>query len=213
MEHTNHSHHQGLTVAEVLRKNKKIQIAVGVVAVTAIAMAFYLLKNNFIIAATVDGRMISKYSLIKELEKQNGKAVLDTMISENIIENEASKKGVVITDLEIEQEVKSVESGILAQGGTLDMALLQQGMTVDDLKKRIRTQKMVEKLLAGKIGVSEAEVNAYIATNKIAIPKGKEAETKTQIADQLRDQKINQEAQKWIAELKSNAKIKYYINY
>jgi len=213
MEHTNHSHHQGLTVAEVLKKNKKIQIAIGIVALAAIVMALYLVKNNFIIAATVDGRMISKYSLIKELEKQNGKAVLDTMISENIIENEASKKGIIITDSEIEQEVKVVESDILAQGGTLDMALLQQGMTVDDLKDRIRTQKMVEKLLADKIEVSEAEVNAYIATNKISLPKGKEMETKTQVADQLRDQKLNEEAQKWIAGLKSNAKIKYYINY
>lgn len=213
MEHTNHSHYHGLTVIEVLKINKKIQIAVGIVAIATILTVFYLFKNNFIIAATVDGRVISRYSLIKELERQNGKTVLDTMISENIIANEASKKGIVVTDSDIDQEVKVVESGILAQGGTLDMALLQQGMTVDDLKDRIRTQKMVEKLLADKIVVSEAEVNTYIATNKISLPKGKETEAKTQIADQLRDQKLNQEAKKWIAELKSSAKVKYYIKY
>lgn len=213
MEHTNHSHHHGLTVVEVLKSNKKIQLAVGVVAIATILTAFYVFKNNFIVAATVDGRVISRYSLIKELEKQNGKTVLDTMISENIIANEASKKGIVVTDSDIDQEVKVVESGILAQGGTLDMALLQQGMTVDDLKDRIRTQKMVEKLLADKIVVSEAEVNTYIATNKISLPKGKETEAKTQIAEQLRDQKLNQEAKKWIAELKSSAKVKYYIKY
>lgn len=213
MEHTNHSHYHGLTVIEVLKSNKRIQLAVGIVAIATILTVFYFFKNNFIIAATVDGRVISRYSLIKELEKQNGKTVLDTMISENIIANEASKKGIVVTDSDIDQEVKVVESGILAQGGTLDMALLQQGMTVDDLKDRIRTQKMVEKLLADKIVVSEAEVNTYIATNKISLPKGKETEAKTQIADQLRDQKLNQEAKKWIAELKSSAKVKYYIKY
>ncbi len=213
MEHTNHSHYHGLTVIEVLKINKKIQIAVGIVAIATILTVFYLFKNNFIIAATVDGRVISRYSLIKELERQNGKTVLDTMISENIIANEASKKGIVVTDSDIDQEVKVVESGILAQGGTLDMALLQQGMTMDGLKERIRTQKMVEKLLADKIKVSEAEVNAYVATNKISLPKGKETEAKTQIADQLRDQKLNVEAKKMISELKSSANIKYYIKY
>ncbi len=172
-----------------------------------------MFQNNFIIAATVDGRAISRYSLIKELEKQNGKAVLDTMISEKIIENEASKKGITVTDSEIDQEVKVVESGILAQGGTLDTALLQQGMSIDDLKERIRTQKMVEKLLADKIAVSEAEVNTYISTNKLSLLKGKEAEVKKQITDQLRDQKLNVEAKKMISELKSSAKIKYYIKY
>ena len=213
MEHANHSHHQDLTVVEVLKSNKKIRLSVGVVAIATILTAFYVFKNNFIVAATVDGRTISRYSLIKELEKQNGKAVLDTMISENIINNEASKKGIEIADAEIEQEIKIVESGILAQGGTLDMALLQQGMTMDGLKERIRTQKMVEKLLADKIKVSEAEVNSYIATNKISLPKGKETEAKTQIADQLRDQKLNVEAKKMISELKSSANIKYYIKY
>lgn len=213
MEHTNHSHHQGLTVIEVLKSNKKIQLAIGIVAIAAILVASYIFKNNFIVAATVDGRMISRYSLIKELEKQNGKTVLDKMISENIIRNEASKKGIQITDAEVEQEIKVVENGILAQGSTLDVALLQQGMSIDDLKERIRTQKMVEKLLADKIEVSGAEVNSYIATNKISLPKGKETEAKTQIADQLRDQKLNDEAQKWISELKSKAKINYYGKY
>jgi len=213
MEHTNHSHHQGLTVIEVLKSNKKIQLAIGIVAIAAILVASYVFKNNFIVAATVDGRMISRYSLIKELEKQNGKTVLDKMISENIIRNEASKKGIQITDAEVEQEIKVVENGILAQGSTLDVALLQQGMSIDDLKERIRTQKMVEKLLADKIEVSGAEVNSYIATNKISLPKGKETEAKTQIADQLRDQKLNDEAQKWISELKSKAKINYYGKY
>ena len=213
MEHTNHSHHQGLTVIEVLKSNKKIQLAIGIVAIAAILVASYVFKNNFIVAATVDGRMISRYSLIKELEKQNGKTVLDKMISENIIRNEASKKGIQITDAEVEQEIKVVENGILAQGSTLDVAVLQQGMSIDDLKERIRTQKMVEKLLADKIEVSGAEVNSYIATNKISLPKGKETEAKTQIADQLRDQKLNDEAQKWISELKSKAKINYYGKY
>lgn len=212
MDHINHPH-KAQTVAEVLKTNKKIQITIGTVAVLLVLMALYMFNNAFIIAATVDGRNISRYALIKELEQQYGKTTIDKMISENIIKNEASKKGIVVTDAQVNQEIKIVENGILAQGSTLDMALLQQGLTMDSLRDRIRTQKMVEKLLADKITISEAEVNAYITTNKISLPKGGETEAKTQIADQLRGEKLNQEAQSWLAGLKSSAKIKYYINY
>ena len=207
MEHTNHT-----TVYQVLKHNKKIRISVGILLIATVLGLAFIFKGNYI-AVTVDGRPISRHSLIKELEKQNGKAVLDTMISEKIIQNEASKKKIVISDSEIDAEIKSIEEGITAQDGTLDMALTQQGLTLDDLKERIKTQKMVEKLLEDKIKVTEAEVNTFITSNKIVLTKGKEAEIRQKVSDQLRDKKLNQEAQAWIANLKSNAKINYYVNY
>ena len=207
MEHTNHA-----TVYQVLKHNKKIRISVGILIIATVLGLAFIFKGNYI-AVTVDGRPISRQSVIKELEKQNGKAVLDAMISEKIIQNEASKKKIAVSRAEIDEEIKSIEKGVTAQGGTLDMALLQQGLTLDDLKERVKTQKMVEKLLEDKINVTEAEVNTFIASNKIVLTKGKESEIRQKVSDQLRDKKLNQEAQIWIANLKSNAKINYYVNY
>lgn len=207
MEHTNHT-----TVREVLKHNKKIRIAIIILVVAVIIGTAFIFKGNYI-AATVDGRPISRQSVIKELEKQNGKAILDTMISEKIIQNEASKKKIAVSDAEIDKEIKTIENGVIAQGGTLDMALLQQGLALDDLKERLRTQKMVEKLLEDKIKVTEAEVNSFITSNKIVLTSGKENEIRQKVSDQLRDKKLNQEAQAWITNLKSNAKINYYVSY
>lgn len=207
MEHTNHT-----TVHQVLKHNKKIRISVGILLIATVLSLAFVFKGNYI-AATVDGRPISRQSVVKELEKQNGKAVLDTMISEKIIQNEASKKNIVISDTDVDEEIKSIEKGVMAQGGTLDMALAQQGLTLNDLKERIKTQKMVEKLLEDKIKVTEAEINTFINSNKIVLTKGKEYEIRQKVSDQLRDKKLNQEAQAWIANLKSNAKINYYVNY
>jgi hypothetical protein len=86
-------------------------------------------------------------------------------------------------------------------------------MTEESLRNQIRIQKQVEKLLADKLTVSDEEVEKYITDNKVTIPEGKEAETKEQIKTQLSGDKLNQEADALITNLKSSAKIKYYVNY
>ena len=149
----------------------------------------------------------------RKLEKQGGKNILDSLITDKLIENEAKKKGIVISDDEINQEIKTIEASVTQQGGTLEQALLQQGMTEESLKENVRNQKIIEKFIAGKIKVTDAEVNKYITDNETPIPEGKEAETKKQIMDQLKQQKFQQEAQSWVTSLKTAANIKYYVNY
>ena len=101
----------------------------------------------------------------------------------------------------------------MGQGGTLEATLQEQGMTLEGLKKRIGTQKAVEKILEDKIQVTDEEVNTYITDNKVTLPKGNESEAKKQISVQLRNQKLNQEASQWINGIRTEAKIKYYVEY
>lgn len=190
--------------------NKKT--VVGIVILGLIIAALFYFKDLFV-AATVNGSPISRLYIVQQLEKQGGKNMLDSLITEKLIQNEAKKKGVSVSDDEINQEVKSIEASVTKQGGTLEDALLQQNLTLESLKERIRTQKMVEKLLEGKVQVTDEEVNKYITDNDVALTKENEAETKTQITDQIREQKLGQEAQVWISSLKAQAKIKYYVNY
>lgn len=191
-------------------KNKKSLIGIGIIGI--ILVVVYFLKGAFI-AATVNGQPISRLSVIQKLEKQGGKNILDTIVTDTLIENEAKKKGIVISEDEINQEIKTIEASVTQQGGTLEQALLQQGMTKESLKKSVKNQKIIEKLIADKIKVTDAEINKYLADNQTTIPEGKEAETKKQIMDQLKQQKFQQEAQEWVTSLKAAANIKYYVNY
>jgi parvulin-like peptidyl-prolyl isomerase len=69
-------------------------------------------------------------------------------------------------------------------------------------------------LLAEKVAVSDTEIDAYIKENKATPPKDVKIEDfNKQISDQLKQQKFQKEAQKWVADLKTNAKINYYVNY
>lgn len=191
-------------------KTKKAIISIALIAF--ILALSYLFKGLFI-AAMVNGQPISRLSVVQQLEKQGGKTTLDSFITEKLISDEAQKKGITISDDEINQEIKTIEASVTQQGGTLEQALMQQGMTNESLVKSIKNQKIIEKLLADKIKVTDAEVTKYIAENETSVPEGQETETKKQIMDQLKQQKFQQEAQSWVASLKKAANIKYYVNY
>src|SRR3989344_2630629 len=172
---------------------KTIQIsrktAISIAIIIIIGVLAYVYKGIFI-AATVDGSPIMRLAVIQKLEKTSGKNLLDSLINEKVIENQ-----------------------VATQGNTLDAALAEAGMSMDDLKKQIIFQKEIEKLLADKINVTDEEVRQYIEDNKIPIPQGQEATIADQIKNEIRNQKLNTEVQALIANLKSKAKIQRFVNY
>jgi foldase protein PrsA len=193
-----------------LLKSRKLILSVITIALVFGALIYF---KGIFVAATINGIPVTRLSVIQELEKQGGKNTLDALITEKLIDSEAKKNGIVISNEDVDQEIKNIEASITQQGGTLEAALLQQGMTMDALKKQILVQKKIEKVLADKLQVTDEEVTKYIEDNKVELAAGKETEIKSQIAQQLKGQKLNQEASTWIASLKTESKINYYVNY
>lgn len=194
------------------KKPKPLYIAIGV-AVVLIIVALIFAKGLFV-AATVNGSPISRLSIIKELEKQGGKQALEAIIDKKLIETELNKQKIDVSKEEIDAEIEKIKTQVTSQGGTLEMALAQQGLTEDKLREQITIQKKLEKLLAEKVSVSEAEIDAYIKDSKAALPKDMKIEDfRKQIGEQLKQQKFQSEAQQWVSDLTANAKIKYYVNY
>ncbi len=199
---------------EADKKSIKINIKTAIIflVILVLGVLAYLNKGLFI-AATVNGSPISRLTIIQKLEKASGKTLLDSLITEKLVQNEAKAKKIIVSNDEVNGEIKKIEDQIIAQGGTIDAALAAQGMSMDDLKTQIILQKEMEKLVADKINVTDQEVAQYIKDNKVSVPKGQEAATNDQIKSELRDQKLNTEIQTLISDLKSKAKIQYFINY
>ncbi len=181
---------------------KNITIAVLVIV---LALILFLLKGLFV-AATVNGYPITRLALVKELEKSNGSSVLQSLITKELIAQEARRNSVVVTKADIDAEIAKIEETIKAQGQTLEEALLAQGWTRADLEDQIKTQKIVEKLLADKVTITDQEIENYIKENKSTDPR--EA-----IEAQLKQQKLFEAYQAWIAELMAKAKISYWVKY
>lgn len=194
------------------KKPKPLVIAIGV-AILLVIIALFFAKGIFV-AATVNGSPISRLSVVKELEKQGGKQALEAIIDKKLIETELNKQKITVTKEEVDEEIEKIEAQVANQGGTLEMALTQQGMTEGKLREQITIQKKLEKLLADKVAITEAEIDTYIKDSKATLPKDVKMEDfRKQISEQLKQQKFQQEAQKWVADLTASAKIKYYINY
>lgn len=194
------------------KKPKSLVFAIGVAIILIIVALFF--ANGIFVAATVNGSPISRLSIIQELEKQDGKQALEAIINKKLIETELNKQKMRVAKEEVDAEIDKIKTQVTAQGGTLEMALAQQGMTIEKLREQIAIQKKLEKLLADKVAVTEAEIDIYIKDSKATPPKDvKMADFKKQVGDQLKQQKFQQEAQRWVSDLTASAKIKYYVNY
>ena len=198
------------TSKQVQQKPLLIYGAVALVAILVLGVLLY--TQGYVTAAKVNGESISRLSVVSELEKQAGAAVLDSMISDILIEQAATETGVMVTEDEVTTEIATIESQIIAQGGTLEDVLVQQGLSRESLTKQIRTQKMLQALLSSDIEVTEEEVDAFLAKNGPA-PEGQEEAARAQVAEQLRSQKFSTAAQSYVTGLRTQANIQYLVDY
>lgn len=188
----------------------KFPLLIGII----VFLALILLARRQLLAATVNGEPIGRLAVIAELEKQGGKNTLDSLITETIILQQAKKKNVTVTDKEIDKQIKDIEKSLKATGQSLDTALVAQNLTRDGLKKQIKLQKMLEKLVGSDVTVTEKEIDAYVKQNEQSIPKGSDMKAiRKQAGEQLKQQKLNVKIKAWIDDQHKKAKIQYNISY
>ncbi len=187
--------------------NKKY-LMIGLVVIILAALTFYF--RNFFVVAVVNGKPITRLSLIKELEKQSGKKTLELLVTQELLYQEAQKQQVTVTTDEVNQEIKKLEDNFVKQGQNLNQLLLAQGMTREGLADQIKLQKLAEKLVEKDVVVSDQEVDDYLKQNAASLPKDtKPEDLKTQVKDELRQQKLSEQIQALLQKLHTSAKITY----
>lgn len=169
----------------------------------------YLLRGQYL-AAMVNGKPVFRHQLNKQLTSAYGKEVLENVILENLIKEEATKNQVAISDEEIEAEIKKISAG-LGEGVTLEQALAAQGMTLDSFKEQMKTRLLVYKILEKDIIISDEEVDKYIKDNAKTLTATAEADKKTEAKTIIKEQKISEKIQTWISDLLSKAKITRFL--
>lgn len=170
----------------------------------------YLIKDE-VIVASVNGKPITRWSLIRNLEKQNASTVLENMTLQILVEQELKKAGIKVSDEEMDAEIVKIEEQLAAQGQNLDDLLKAQGLTRATVKEQLAISKGMEMLLSDKVVVTEEEIVAYYEENKEMIGENVAFEDiKGDIENQLKQQKLSTEQQKWFAEIKKSANINYF---
>jgi parvulin-like peptidyl-prolyl isomerase len=190
---------------------KKLSIAIAILVV--LVLGLYLARGIFVVAF-VNGKPITRLSVIKQLEKQGGKQALEAMIEQKVVEDIAAKSGANVSKEQVDEEIKKIEDQVTEQGEKLEEVLKTEDMTIEKLREQITIQKKIEGILADKIKVSDEEVNNYIKESGITPKEGmKEEDFRKEIKTQMERQKFQMELQTWIGEQVKQAKVKYFKQY
>ena len=193
----------------------KIRKKYLIAALVFVVLGFlvYTFRSVFV-AAVVNGYPVSRLEVVREAEKQNGKQVLNTVIRNTLIEQEAKKQHVTVSEKEVTDEIKKVEANLSKQGQKLDQVLAMQGMTKEDLRKLIRLDKLVGKMVGKDVKISDKEVDEYLEANKDSLPEDQDpAQLRKAVRTQLQQQQLNQKVRLWLDNLQSKAKIIYFVQY
>lgn len=180
-------------------------------AFSIVIILLFFLKSWFIVAI-VNNYPITRFYLDRELERQGGKQVLDGKITEILISQEAARQKIIVSQEEINQKINKIEEQLKPQGQSLEAVLAMQGQTKKDLEKQIKLQVLIEKLLGKETTITDGEINDYFEKNKSSYPKGTKLEDKKEeIQKTLLNQELSEKFQTWLEDLKSKAKIYYFL--
>ncbi|KML41708.1 peptidylprolyl isomerase [Cytobacillus firmus] len=146
-------------------KNKKVfyWILGSVLTIGAAAAIFFTIQDDA--AATVNGEKISKDELHERLVDQYGQELLDSLITEKVIDQEAKKENVKVTQEEIDEE-KDVYAESYGGEDALKQTLESSGLTMADFEEDIESYLATKKLLEPRIEISEEDMKAYFDENK-----------------------------------------------
>ncbi len=172
--------------------------------------AFLYWRKNWFVAAVVNNQPITTVEYYQNLKEKDSKQVLNQIVQDKLIKQEANRKGIVLSESDISKKISEIEKQV---GGKdqLDQALTSRNISQSEFKNQIRTQLMVEKLLADQIKVSDKEIEDYIAKNKDNNLSGVNLSDKEAVRSQLKNDKLNEKFQSWYQNLQKEAKVYIFI--
>lgn len=177
-----------------------------------IALLFLLIWKNkgWFVAATVNNQPIWRWDLEQRFVSRFGTQTLDEMVNEQILKNEAGKQGINVSEQEINNKVSEIEKTLTGKV-TLKEALTQQGMTLDDFRRQVQIQILIEKLTANKVTVSDKEITDYVDKNKDSLTATDDAGMRDEAKTAILQGKRNETFQKLFENLKKSAKVTKFL--
>lgn len=150
---------------EKLKNNKYMIILILVIVVALAAVVGTTVSSRSETVASVDGNKITSDDLYEILSSQYGSSVVDTLITNKVIELEADKQGVKVSKQEIDEELATF---IESYGGedSFNSALESRGITLEDFKNDIEIYLLTKELMSKDIEVTDEDIEAYFEENK-----------------------------------------------
>ncbi|SFT19515.1 peptidylprolyl isomerase [Paenibacillus sp. BC26] len=114
---------------------------------------------------SVNGVSITRNQLYTAMIAVGGAQTLDNLIQDELIKQEAAKKGIVISDKDVDAEIAKIKKRFPSEA-EFENALQQAGMTLEDLKKQTPMQLRIRKIIEPSVKVTDADVKQFFEANR-----------------------------------------------
>jgi len=193
----------------IVGKDLKPKKVLWPIIVLLVILALWFLRDQ-VIVAMVNGKPISRFQVISELEKQGASQILDSLVTMELVNQAINEAQIEIDEQAVADQMTEIETYYSSLDQNLDDLLATQNITRAEVEQDIRLNLQVDKILADKIQVTEEEIMAYFETNKEFL--GEDAnfeEMKQDIEAQVIQEKRAEAQQEWLETLRSEANIRY----
>ncbi len=203
------------TVPPTLTPKNKAKFITYLVIVILLGTALFLLAKKYrglVIAGMVNTTPVTRMELQKALTDRYGKATLDDLIAQKLLQQLARENQVTVSADDIKVETKSLEDrlgGKDALQASMDRFGIDQAKLNEEISSVILQKKLSTKLF--KVAVEDAEITKYFTDNKALFDKKTLEEVKEDIRQTLTDQKLQEQFSTWFADQQKKAKIQIFI--
>ena len=157
--------------------------------------------------ATVNGEKISEDEFGQRLRQQAGRQILEDIITEKLILQEAQEMKVSVNEKEIDDKITELKKNFPDEKA-FENNLESNNMTLAQAKVQLKIRLLTEKMMIMDAKVSKEEIQAYYDQNKDTIYKDSSLKkVSTEIADEIKQQKVLRSSQEWLSNLRKKAKI------
>jgi len=150
-----------------------LPVLVGIGLTLGAGPALAVVVNK--VLATVDGEPITLYDVHqfsarnirgRQLSSQvDEQQVLEAVITEKLVQREASAKGIVVRDEDVDRYMETIKERNKINDEQLAQALANQGLTMAvyraQIKEDIQRQQLIGREIRGKVSVTPEEVQRY----------------------------------------------------
>ena len=193
--------------------NKKMKIKILILASVVFLLAACSGSEDKTVA-TVNDVKITQGQLDEALRKQHGVEVLELLMTNEIIKQEAAKQKVEVSDEELDAEYKEYAEFYGGEDALIE-SLKTFNMTKDDIINDIRTYLLTVKLIQKDIKLTDEEIKTYYEENKesYTTDEGEQLpfeDVKDEVEADLLEERIDAEYGNWLDEKFEQYDVKTY---
>jgi len=157
---------------------------------------------------------ITQYQLYDEMKSVYGKQMIQELVAQSLIKQEAKLQKITVTQEEMDKEIDSIKKQIGSEEAFQDY-VKSMGMNEQKLREKLSVLLTRDKLLDKAFPVTDEQVKKYYEDNKanMGSPAPEFDKVKDQIKSALVDQNRGENYNKWLNSIQDNHKVEWLDPY